>query len=81
MGEMFEHGSVGREEVFEHGFAIMLGAAPEDMVMGAGDDLDCVKLDKAELFDDAENIGRTRRRTRERLCIEPEMTGIAIGDA
>jgi len=59
----------------------MLGAAPEDMVMGAGDDLNCVELDIAKLFDDAENIAPSRGRGGEGLRIEPQPARVTVGYA
>lgn len=59
----------------------MLGAAPEDVVMRAGNDLYRVKLDIAELFDDAEQVGLTRRWAGQRLGVKPEPARVCIGYA
>jgi hypothetical protein len=78
MGEVFEKDAVGREQFFEHGLAVMLGAAPEDVVMGAGDGLDCVELDIAELFDNGEQVGFACRRMREGLRVKPKAAGVFV---
>ena len=59
----------------------MLGAAPEDMMVSAGDDLNCVELDIAELFDDAEDIGLARGRGGQALRVQPEPPRILVGYA
>ena len=81
MREMLEDGPLGREQFFEHGFTVMLGTAPEDVMVGAGDDLNRVELDIAELLDNAENVGPARRRGRQALRMQPQATCILVAYA
>ena len=80
MGEMFEHRTVLAEQSVEHWFAIILVAAPQDMMMGAGDILDRVELDKAETADHLRQIERTGRRIGQRLRLQPEPAGLPVAD-
>lgn len=54
MGEMLEDGAVFGEERVQHGLAVALGAAPQDVMMGAGDDLDGIELHESEAVDQGE---------------------------
>lgn len=78
MGEMFKD-FAGFEEGVEHRFAVGLVAAPQDVVVGAGDDLDGVELDEAEGVDLGERgIGS---RGVEAVGGEPQGSRGGVGDA
>ena len=80
VGEMLEDPALAKQPV-EHRLAIMLVAAPDDVVVRPGDDLDRVELDEAQAPDDREDVERPRRRQSEALGVEPETASVAIGDA
>lgn len=81
MGEMLEDGTLFRQEPIQYRFPIMLVAAPENMVVSAGDDADSVKLHEAQPLDDAEHIQRPGRRSGKPLCIKQDATRIAVGNS
>ena len=78
MGEMLKQGSVFGEQFPQHRFAVILIARPENMMMRAGDNTDCIKLDKTELPDHAVQVERSSRRCRQTLRIQPEASCFSI---
>ena len=80
MGEMLEDAAVTGEAAVEHLLAVILVAAPQDMVMGAGHDLDRVELDEAEGADERAQVERPGWPAREPLPVEPERPGGGIVD-
>ena len=53
MGEVLEDRAFLREQFVQHGFAVVLISAPENMIVGARDYPDRVELDEAQPLDDA----------------------------
>ena len=80
MGKMFEHRPVLAEHLVEHRFAIILVAAPQDMMVGAGDILDRVELDIAEAADRILQVERSGRCLRQPLCLQPEPARLPVAD-
>lgn len=79
MGEMFEHPPLAQEPV-QHRLAIGLIAGPQDMVMGAGYDLNAVKLDKAKGADRVDRMWRADRRRRQAVRLKPEVARQRVRD-
>ncbi len=81
MSKMLEHRPVLAQDLVEHWFAIILVAAPQYVMMGTGDILDRVELDKTEAADGFRKIERTGRRFGQALRLQPEPARVAVADA
>jgi hypothetical protein len=80
MGEMLKHRTILGEQTVEHRFAVTLIAAPQNMVVGAGDDLNGVELHEAEGLDQGGCVQRSRRGLAEAVGGKPKVAGLIIGD-
>lgn len=78
MGEMFKHLPCAAKQRVQHVFAIVLIAAPQDMVMGTGHNLNGVELHKSQLFYQLRRVQGPRRRLRETMRSEPQGAGGVI---
>ena len=81
MGKMLEHLPVAGKYFVEHVFAIVLIAAPEDVIMGAGDNANGIELYHPEVANDLARIHRAGRRFCQPLRREPEVPRGAVADA
>ena len=81
MREVLKHFAVPGEMASKHRFAIVLIAAPQDVVMRATDHLDRIKLYKAEGLDQGIKVGLSCGCLRKPLPSEPKSPGITIGNA
>ncbi len=59
---MLKDQAIAGQQSVQHRLPVILIAAPQDMVMGAGNNLNAVQLHKAEFADDIHQIQRTGRR-------------------
>ena len=62
MGEMLEEAAILAHMPAQHRLAVILVPAPENVMMGPGDDPDGIELDKAEPLDQGIEIERAGRR-------------------
>jgi len=80
MGEMLEHCAVLTQQFVEHRFAVILVATPQYMMVGAGDILDRVELDKAQAVDKSGQIERSGRCFGQSLRLQPEPARMPVAD-
>lgn len=64
--------------LIEHGFPIVLIPRPQNMVVGSGDNPDCIELHEAQIVNDPYEIKRAGRCRCEALGAQPKATCVLI---
>ena len=78
MREMLEHQPMIGHVPIQHLLAVVLIAAPQDVVVGTCHNLNCVELNEAEFLDQTVQVERACRGRGQALRIEPEAPGIPV---
>ena len=78
MGEMLEYAPIPAHMLAQHRLAIVLVAAPQDMVMSARYDANGIDLDETQPLYHRIEIDRASRRLRQSLSGQPKPTGQTI---
>ena len=76
MREMFENRSIIGQEFSKHRLTVPVITGPENVMVGARDDANCIELHETDSFYRIDEIAGGR--VREPLSIQPEPTRIAI---
>lgn len=73
MSKVLKNRAVAGQKLVQHWLAVIVVAAPKDVMMCAGHDLNRVELDKSQPLDDPYKIERTCRCIGKALRCQPKL--------